>query len=72
MEYKVVTSLAELSLFYTLHFIVILNFEILSQAQCLGSKIKRQSSKNTSATRYIGTRILRGLSVQIKKNYGKI
>ena len=33
-------------------------FEILSQTQCLVRKILRQS-ENTSATRYIGTRILR-------------
>ena len=32
--------------------------KILSQTQCLSSKIWRQS-ENTSATRYIGTRILR-------------
>ena len=42
--------------------IVILNFvsvfEILSQTQCLVRNKKRQS-ENTSATRYIGTRILR-------------
>ena len=39
--------------------IVILNFfEILSQTQCLVRKIQRRS-ENTSAKRYIGTRILR-------------